>query len=255
MQGNDLICLNGRNPSSGAEYTYQHGTMVNHASVIDVICVSSQMMRRSYRAKVLPDTLTGDEWHYPVIADLRLSRTVARSHRTHLTTKWNKFKLKDDKKLLEFIETTARHLTDARNDLLEESLPDSAAEAVERFSSLITTQICQGATECIGTTTHRTHRRTHRQSKAVSKHRRKLNTFQRRNFKKLFKRDSPEARTVLDLREKLQQAIHREQQTRHRRLARLVADAEEGDNRKLFERAKEFRAEREPDDNYTKTSK
>jgi len=34
------------------------------------------MMRREYRARVLPITLTGSEGHHPVLCDIRLSRTV-----------------------------------------------------------------------------------------------------------------------------------------------------------------------------------
>ena len=73
----DLVCLNGRNPETAVEYTYQSTSAgrEHYASVIDIIAISRGMYRREYRASVCPDTIALAQDHYAVLTDLRLNRS------------------------------------------------------------------------------------------------------------------------------------------------------------------------------------
>ena len=91
----DLICLNDRVQQGSPHFTFHMVGKTSKKSIIDIICVSRSMMRDSYRTTVLPITITGEEGHSPVIADIRLHRrlTIPLKY-TQTTQRWNLRKLK-----------------------------------------------------------------------------------------------------------------------------------------------------------------
>lgn len=64
-----MVSLHGREPPAN-QLIYSYYNKGNHArrSIPDGICVSRSMLRNGMRAKILPISLTGKEYHNPVIA-------------------------------------------------------------------------------------------------------------------------------------------------------------------------------------------
>ena len=94
LQRTDLVCLNNRDKDQRSpHYTYREKGKTGH-SVIDVICTSRGMYSRGLSAKVLPDTLTTHESHFPVTASIRWHRRRPRPRHTPRRKIWDLKKLK-----------------------------------------------------------------------------------------------------------------------------------------------------------------
>ena len=124
-----LICLNDRDSDQETpNYTYRE-IGKDGKSIIDVICVSKGMYRAHYAATVLPDTLTGRENHFPVLARLKRFRKLPRRRKQPTQHVWATRLLQSKQKLTNFQVLTDEYLQ--MNQIDEFTCPDIAASILE----------------------------------------------------------------------------------------------------------------------------
>ncbi len=96
---NNLISLNNRRKlKTGTNYTYHQQGKVASKSIIDLILISKGMFRNEYHTKILQETLTGHESHFPVLAEIKFQRNIIKQRKKFTTSTWNVPLLKDKSK-------------------------------------------------------------------------------------------------------------------------------------------------------------
>ena len=129
----DLVCLNGRNPETAVEYTYQSTSAgrEHYASVIDIIAISRGMYRREYRASVCPDTIALTQDHYAVLTDLRLNRSKIKKRLVPFKSVWNAHLLANNpENSQKFQDAFKRHLNRCLQGMKPQQTARDASESL-----------------------------------------------------------------------------------------------------------------------------
>jgi len=140
----DLTCLNNRQKQKPTQHTYHMRGDEIKSSIIDVICTSRNMFREEYKAEVLPITLTGSESHFPVVADIKITRNKFRIKKPIPRQIWNLKNLSDPEKLVDFIILRDQNIKKWRAKDIESTLTsaENFTECILNSASEIVKKIC-----------------------------------------------------------------------------------------------------------------
>jgi len=241
----NLICLNDRNKEDSPHYTFDKQGQDGVKSIIDVICVSQSMYRRSYKATVLPITITGCEDHFPVYCDVRLHRKKSMKQTRRASPKliWNLKKLNTDKALKFKMDqdTAISEMIDKFKNQNENCNDVDNPLDIQNMVSEITAAVQLSAITNIGKTHIQNFRHKSRLETKYEDLRKRINKLRRDNYLLLFSPETHLAKTVKDLEEQLKMMSNKIQKDKNKTLSQKVNRALENKNtRKLFSTVKSF---------------
>ena len=130
-----LTCLNAREPNETNTPPY---TCIrkNGSSLIDIIAISSGMMKRGYNAVPQVDSLTGREDHRLVTTDIRYTRKDSKGHKKQPRVSWNPKALASERKAIAYREERDKGLdTFCQDQSLEEARTSN--ELAKAFTNIV----------------------------------------------------------------------------------------------------------------------
>ena len=234
LQRTDLVCLNNRDEKQEVpDFTYRERGKAGR-SVIDVICTSRGLFSRCSEAKVLPETLTGRESHFPVTCSIRWHRRRPRPRFMPKRSVWNLKKLK---------------APECRARFQEEC--DSAIQTLP-FKSTVTENaralrgvLCRAAEETIAKTRVGGKPRKSREERKCAKAASDLREYRRKHHVRITNGSDEHLAREKDLESKYRSLMKEKKIKRHKKLARkLMAQQNEGNVRGVMRTTREFSEEK-----------
>ena len=233
----NLMCLNNRKKVSTTQYTYHKNGDETSRSIIDVICVSKNMFREEYGTIVLPLTITGSESHYPVIADIKLSRNTFRKRKTSPRKVWNLKILTSPEKLADFITLRDQNLTAWRRSKFN-------IQEINEFTKTFTSCIKESANIHVKKVLIRDRFHKTRLEKKYEKLRTKINKFRCKYLLKQFRTNSDDFLKLQKMEEDLKStksAIKKE--TNNYFTKKIEFASKRNDSKQLYRLINKFQSE------------